>query len=407
MLAALVAGCVANQPRPVTYKVGNATYTDIEEFLAEVRRQDDLLLAQVRPASQRLGGSAAVVLPSASSLRTTLLNNAALKTEVMESTARINDVHLTVDGMVIEKGHIFDRVRVLRSDDPMNADAGDADYKIWLDRYGASNKWTLVKRGGQSHELVVSPGSVGRLNWMNSLNIAVINAAADIGAPVKHQALPLAPTTGASTGPVSGTAFFIDSLGHAMTNAHVVQGCKTIQMALGGGNVAEAKVAASDPQNDLALLSVIPAMPFYARIGAVAPRQGDTVVAYGFPLAGALSTQGNLSTGIVSALAGLRDDSRLFQISAPIQAGNSGGPLLDHSGNIVGVVSSKINALQVAAVTGDVPQNVNFAIKASVVSNFLETNGVKFEHGVGGKTMELADISEKAKAFTFMITCSR
>jgi S1-C subfamily serine protease len=192
-----------------------------------------------------------------------------------------------------------------------------------------------------------------------------------------------------------------------LTNAHVVETCKSVTVSLGDGDTADAKIAAKDSQNDLALLVATTKIPQYARFAATAPRQGDEVVVYGFPLPGALSTQGNLTTGILSAMVGLRDDSRQFQISAPVQPGNSGGPLFDRNGAVIGVVSSKINALRVAAATGDVPQNVNFAIKANVVSNFLETNGMKFESAPKGKAMDIADISERARGFTFLITCAR
>jgi serine protease Do len=90
-----------------------------------------------------------------------------------------------------------------------------------------------------------------------------------------------------------------------------------------------------------------------------------------------LSTAGNFTQGAVTALSGIADDGRYVQISAPVQPGNSGGPLLDASGNVVGVVSAKLNALQVMVATdGDIPQNVNFAIKADVLLRFLEKNGI-------------------------------
>jgi S1-C subfamily serine protease len=77
------------------------------------------------------------------------------------------------------------------------------------------------------------------------------------------------------------------------------------------------------------------------------------------------------ATSIVSsAVAGLEDDTRILQISAPVQPGNSGGPLLDYSGNVVGVVEGKLNAITVFTVTDDLAQNVNFAIKANVVTSW-------------------------------------
>ena len=103
---------------------------------------------------------------------------------------------------------------------------------------------------------------------------------------------------------------------------------------------------------------------------------GEKAVAYGFPLRGALSTGGNFTIGNVSALTGLGDDTRYIQISTPVQPGNSGGPLLDSRGNLIGVVSAKLNAIKVAKATGDLPENVNFAVRAQVAKVFLSANNL-------------------------------
>ena len=110
--------------------------------------------------------------------------------------------------------------------------------------------------------------------------------------------------------------------------------------------------------------------------------------AFGYPLSQVLATSGNFTAGIVTALAGIGDDSRFYQISAPVQPGASGGPLLDENGNLIGVVSSKLNFLSEIKNAGDIPQNVNFAIKASVVANFLQDNAVKFQIGEATQAMK-------------------
>ena len=83
---------------------------------------------------------------------------------------------------------------------------------------------------------------------------------------------------------------------------------------------------------------------------------GQSVVAVGYPLQGLLASSLNVTSGTVSALAGLGDDSRHVQITAPVQPGNSGGPLFDQGGNVIGVVTSKLNVLAIAAAVGDVPR---------------------------------------------------
>jgi serine protease Do len=124
--------------------------------------------------------------------------------------------------------------------------------------------------------------------------------------------------------PKSGTGVFITTEGHVLTNAHVVRDCLEIRVGLGQGNFASGQLIAKDPANDLALLKV-DAKPQYAGALRSDVRLGENVEAFGYPLANVLATSGNFTTGNITALAGLGDDSRFLQISAPVQPGNSGG----------------------------------------------------------------------------------
>lgn len=105
-------------------------------------------------------------------------------------------------------------------------------------------------------------------------------------------------------------------------------------------------------------------------------RLGEPVASYGFPYAGILSSSGNFALGNITSLSGMNDDSRFTQILTPVQPGNSGGSLLDMSGDVIGVVEGQLNAITMMQVGGGVPQNVNFAIQAPIVVNFLSTKGV-------------------------------
>jgi serine protease Do len=136
-----------------------------------------------------------------------------------------------------------------------------------------------------------------------------------------------------------------------------------------------------------------------------AVRLGENVEAFGYPLSQVLATTGNFTTGNVTALAGIGDDSRFVQISAPVQPGNSGGPLLDENGNLVGIVSSKLNVIATLKNAGDIPENVNFAIKASVAANFLQDNSVKFQIGEASQPIKAADLADQAKALSVYIEC--
>jgi S1-C subfamily serine protease len=174
-----------------------------------------------------------------------------------------------------------------------------------------------------------------------------------------------------------------------------------------GGRVT-ASVVAVDARRDLAVLSVPvgfgPALVF--RDGPAVQR-GESVVVYGFPLSGVLSSGPSLTTGDVSALSGLRDNPLHFTITAPVQPGNSGGPLLDAQGHVIGVVVAKLNAARIAEITGgDIPQNVNFAIKGPEAGRFLESHGVTPQHAAsGGAELRPAAIGTIANPSVVFLQC--
>ncbi len=95
----------------------------------------------------------------------------------------------------------------------------------------------------------------------------------------------------------------------------------------------------------------------------------------------------------------------MLQISAPVQPGNSGGPLMDMSGAVVGVVVSKLNAAMIMEVTGDIPQNVNFALKANVAKSFLESHGIEYESVSNRRELSVPDVADAAREFTVRVLC--
>jgi S1-C subfamily serine protease len=135
-----------------------------------------------------------------------------------------------------------------------------------------------------------------------------------------------------------GTGFLVSSNGHLVTNAHVVQGCVGDILGNPSGEApAKLRLVSSDETNDLALLQATGSFKDVAKIRDKAIQSGDSVVAIGYPFHGLLTSDFTVTTGIVSSLSGVLNDTRFLQISAAVQPGNSGGPLLASSGDVVGV----------------------------------------------------------------------
>ena len=209
------------------------------------------------------------------------------------------------------------------------------------------------------------------------------------------------------SGATAGTGFFVSREGHILTNAHVVSDCASIAIMPVGGQLYPVQQIASDRTNDLALLKSSQPQDFFAQSFSVV-RLGAQVFVYGFPLTQLLSESGTFTVGNVNAESGLHDNSTQFQISAAVQPGNSGGPVLDAYGNIVGVVVSKLDAIATARMTGDIPQNVNFGIRASAAATFLVSKGIAVGEPIANaKALDSAEIADHARKFTVHIRCER
>ena len=205
----------------------------------------------------------------------------------------------------------------------------------------------------------------------------------------------------------SGTGFVVSANGHIITNNHVIDGCSDLKGNLTGEAAMVLRVVSSDANNDLALLQAPSTATFreFARIRDRSIRSGDSVVAIGFPFHGLLTSDFTVTTGIVSSLSGMRNDSRFLQISAPVQPGNSGGPLFDTTGQIVGVVTGKLDGLRVAVATGSIPENINFAIKTGALRDFLDNSVVPYQTAEPRGELKTTDIAGNARAYTMLITC--
>lgn len=171
-----------------------------------------------------------------------------------------------------------------------------------------------------------------------------------------------------------GTGFFISDDGLFVTAAHVVQGASEVKV-LAQNREYNAKTLFADSSLDIAVLhvegvrgvgslSVVPSGPV---------RMGDAVFTLGFPQVQLQGAEAKFTDGSISSLSGIGGDPKFFQISVPVQPGNSGGPLLDASGNVVGIVVSRLDAIGTLLATGSLPQNVNYALKSSFVLPLLES----------------------------------
>ena len=134
---------------------------------------------------------------------------------------------------------------------------------------------------------------------------------------------------------------------------------------------------------------------------------GERVLVVGFPYGDLFSNTIKVTGGMVSANKGMGDDSGQFQVDAAVQPGNSGGPIYDKNGNIVGVVVAQLNKRKFEKIIGSIPENVNFGIKGSTVRQFLTSSGLPTKRSKRSKRMNTRELAKIAKNQTVMVVCNR
>ena len=248
---------------------------------------------------------------------------------------------------------------------------------------------------------------LGRVRLVIAVGLATLNACT----PPATVGLSAAPARGplASRGPdATASGFVVSTDGAIVTNRHVVSGCRSVSVRTDSAPSAPAHVVALHAQEDLAVIRAAAPFPTVAAFRSGAHiRPGDDVVAVGFPLAGLLAEEPSVTTGAVNALAGIYNNRSLLQMSAPVQQGSSGGPLFDASGHVIGIVVTKLNARIVAEEMGDLPQNVNFAIKAEIARVFLEEQGIAPQAAASITRLSNADVGDIGRRVTVMVECYR
>ena len=191
----------------------------------------------------------------------------------------------------------------------------------------------------------------------------------------------------------TGTGFFISNDGHMITNYHVIRNAKSVKVSIEGKEI-DAEVISQDKANDIAIIKVdTPVKNSIPIIKSNKTDVGEEVFTLGYPLVDVQGKELKATFGRVNAMSGLKDDIRLMQVDVPIQPGNSGGPLINSKGEVIGIVTATLDSIVTLYKKGVLPQNVNFAVKSDyafpIISNITSE----------GKSGSKKDFSEWVKKY--------
>ena len=243
----------------------------------------------------------------------------------------------------------------------------------------------------------------------------------EIGATKGSSKIATAPQIPSPPQSGSGSGFFVSKMGHVITNAHVVQNCKKITIGDNANKQVPAELINTDKSNDLALLKLsslemasAESKSLIQKLGIVVVplaskgllrsedvRLGEKVLVAGYPFGDTFSNTIKVTTGVVSATRGAGDNSGQFQLDAAVQPGNSGGPIYDSGGNIVGVVVAQLNK----RTFGSFVENMNFGIKASTVRQFLVSSGLSSKKSERTEEKSTEQLAEIAQNQALMVIC--
>ena len=201
----------------------------------------------------------------------------------------------------------------------------------------------------------------------------------------------------------SGSGFAVSSDGYVITNNHVIDQCQQVNIHY-QGNEIPATVVTYDKQNDLALLKADFNPETVFSLASNSPGLLQDIYVAGYPFGLGISSQIKVTRGIISSLTGINNNFSEVQIDAAIQGGNSGGPIVDEMGNVVGVAVAKLSAKYMLENYGSIPENTNFGVKINLVKNILESNNIKIL-SENKTTISKSELAKRVSTGTYYISC--
>ena len=203
----------------------------------------------------------------------------------------------------------------------------------------------------------------------------------------------------------SGTGFFITRDGYVLTCHHVIKGAVKIEIVV-EGKTYPASLVRDDPNNDLALLKINGSFSAIAFSSNRSAKMGQEVFTVGYPNPSLQGVNAKITKGIVNSLTGFQDDLRLYQISVPVQPGNSGGALVDENGNVLGVIVAMLDAKTTFKISGSLPQNVNYAVKSTYAQAMLDTLPEVYDKLIAPSNSK-SNVVDRVKKSTVMVLSYR
>jgi S1-C subfamily serine protease len=418
-------------PAPVSIQAGNYDYSGMPRVILNGQvvapadaigftiAQNALVLGQVPALPNPRPGRLHIVVPDHDRLLVLApqaLRNAQPATADWQVEILRAALHQEADATL--RAQAFASGDVVEQNDTVWPDADGADYVLWFQVQSArpnnagpwNGSWQLRRANGSTNLAVSSdPGA----QWGPQRLLSFARSVQDSALALNGSPAALAAHIG-PRGPghpfSNGSGIVVDRQGHILTNNHVIANCADMRVnGSDNGIPVGARLIANDAKLDLALIQIGKPWPEYARFrDSQTLRPGESLVATGFPLTGLVSPEMAVTTGSLTTLSGMQGNADLFQFSAPVQPGNSGGPVLDSAGRVVGITDKVLNGLALAMLMGGtVPQNVNFAIKSDVARDYLANFGVRLDEAAGTPGEDAATVGETARRFTVKVSCWR
>lgn len=206
----------------------------------------------------------------------------------------------------------------------------------------------------------------------------------------------------------SGTGFFVSNRGYVITNNHVIDGCTTATIR-GAVNPVDAQVVAVDEQNDLALLktTVQPQRTATMRISDKSVRVGDPVMVMGYPQEHGITGVYKVMEASIVGMQGPLNEPTWIQFTSSAQQGNSGGPLLDTSGNVIGVIVGKTKLFRKTGGKQETVKESDVAISLPVLKKFLDKNNIFYRSNYSESYLATNRLENQAKDYIVNIHCNK